>query len=42
MSVDAILAETTPRAMRIALMEGDRLVSLHELVVLGQHELLAA
>jgi Ribonuclease G/E len=29
MSVDAILAETTPRAMRIALMEGDRLVSLH-------------
>jgi ribonuclease G len=29
MSVDAILAETTPRAMRIALMEGERLVSLH-------------
>jgi len=29
MTIDAILAETTPRAMRIALMEGDRLVELH-------------
>lgn len=29
MSVETILAETTPRAMRIALMEGDRLLELH-------------
>ena len=29
MTIDTILAETTPRAMRIALMEGDRLVELH-------------
>ena len=29
MTIDAILSETTPRAMRIALMAGDRLVELH-------------
>ena len=29
MTIDSILAETTPRAMRIALMDGDRLVELH-------------
>lgn len=29
MSVDTILAETTPRAMRLALMAGERLVELH-------------
>jgi ribonuclease G len=28
-TIDAILSETTPRAMRIALMAGDRLVELH-------------
>jgi Ribonuclease G/E len=28
MTVDTLLAETTPRAMRIALLEGDRVVSL--------------
>ncbi len=29
MTIDAILSETTPRAMRIALMTGDRLVEMH-------------
>ena len=29
MTIDTILSETTPRAMRIALMAGDRLVELH-------------